>query len=259
MKWWSKLLLVVVALVAALGLLVWFMPARWAVAMGQAKFGGAQLRQVSGSVWNGRAGDVVLADGTALGELHWQLSRRALLGRVRLHVALDGPLAHGRGDLSRDGDQAIWSDVHLNVVLDALPKPPTTPWGVMRGELALDLAQLRVLKGWPDSVSGRLRWQDAAMEWPDGRAALGSLTADLAGSHGVLQADLHDDGLGALQLAGQVQLSPIGWRLDALLSARDHDAALERWLARLGAPDANGAIHLQRGAGVGALSTGAAP
>ncbi|HEX5305656.1 MAG TPA: type II secretion system protein N [Dyella sp.] len=259
MKRWRTLLLIVAALLAALGLLVWFMPARWALAMVQPKLGAVQLRQVSGSVWNGLAGDVVLADGTDLGELHWQLSRRALLGHLQLHATLDGPLAHGRGDLARHGDEAIWSDLHLTVTLDALPRPPTTPWGVMRGELALDIAQLRVLKGWPDSVSGVVRWNDAAVQWPDGRAGLGNLTADLTGSHGVLRAELHDDGSSALQLAGQARISPIGWRLDALLSARDHDAALERWLARLGTPDANGAIHLQRGAGVGALSTGAAP
>lgn len=257
MTWWKKLLLGLAALLVALALLVWFAPARWVAPMVETRLHGTQLREVSGSVWDGRVGELVLADGTVLGRLDWQLSRRALFGQVRLHAAIDGPAIRGHGDFARDGDDARWRGVQLHVALDALPHPPTTPWGVPRGELVLDLAQLKVLKGWPDSVSGRLRWPRAAMQTAQDTVALGDLLAELSGSHGVIRVDLHDGGSGPLALAGVVQLSPIGWRLDARLSARDHEPALQRWLARLGPLDAQGVVHLQRGAGMGALSAGA--
>ena len=257
MTWWKKLLLGLAALLVALALLVWFAPARWLAPMFETRLRGVQLREVSGSVWDGRVGEVTLADGTVLGRLDWQLSRRALFGQVRLHAAIDGPAIRGHGDVARDGDTARWRGVQLHVALDALPHPPTTPWGVPRGELILDLEQVQVLKGWPDSVSGRVRWTRAAMQTSQTSVALGDLMAELSGSHGVIRADLHDDGNGPLALAGVLQLSPIGWRLDARLSARHNDPALQRWLARLGPPDAQGVVHLQRGAGVGALSSGA--
>lgn len=257
MTWWKKLLLGLAALLVALVLLVWLAPARWVSPMVQTRLRGAQLREVSGSVWDGRVGEVTLADGTVLGRLDWQLSRRALLGQVKLHAAIDGPAIRGHGDIAREGDTASWRGVQLHVALDALPHPPTTPWGAPRGELILDLEQMQVLKGWPDSVSGRVRWTRAAMQTPQASVGLGDLMAELSGSHGVIRADLHDDGSGPLTLAGVLQLSPIGWRLDARLSARHNDPALQRWLARLGPPDAQGVVHLQRGAGVGALSSGA--
>ncbi|HET6433253.1 type II secretion system protein N [Dyella sp.] len=257
MKWWKKLLLGLAAVLAALVLVLWFAPARWFVPLVEARLGGAQLRAVSGSMWDGRVGEVVLADGTALGRLDWQLSRRALLGQVRLHAAVAGPVVRGHADLAQDGNHARWRDVQLAVTLDALPQPPATPWGVPRGEVILQLEQMQVINGWPDSVTGRVRWPEAVMQTPQATVALGELLAELSGSHGVLRADLHDAGAGPLALAGVIQLSPIGWRLDARLSARHADPALQRWLTRLGPPDAQGVVHLQRGAGVGALSAGA--
>ena len=144
MTWWKKLLLGLAVVLLALALLVWFMPARWLAPLVETRLGGAQLREVSGSVWQGRVGRAALADGTLLGRLDWTLSRRALLGRVRLHATIDGPALRGHGDLARDGDDARWNNVHLQLTLDALSRPPATPWGVPRGALALDLTQLQL-------------------------------------------------------------------------------------------------------------------
>ncbi|HVC16414.1 MAG TPA: type II secretion system protein N, partial [Rhodanobacter sp.] len=67
---------------------------------------------------------------------------------------------------------------------------------------------------------------------------------------GVIQAQLRDDGHGPLQVQAQALLSPLGWRLDATLRARQTDPALRRWLTGLGSPDADGAVHIHRSSGL---------
>ena len=64
----------VAALVLALALLVWFMPARWAVAALGPRLHGMRLEQVDGLVWHGRAGRVLSADGMDIGQVQWTLS-----------------------------------------------------------------------------------------------------------------------------------------------------------------------------------------
>lgn len=252
MKGWKILLLVLAGVAASLVLLVWFLPARWVVSRMEARLHGAQLLQVEGSVWNGRAAQLMTADGQSLGQLQWQLSRRLLLGEVVLHVELDGPMARFRGDLSRHGDLAQWHDVHAQLVLDAMEPPPRTAWGEPRGTLTLTAEQAQVRAGWPESLRAAVHWNDVAMRVDQRDLLLGPLSAELTGSHGVISAHVHDDGAGPLHLQGQLQISPLGWRLVGELAARDNDPALQRWMASFGTPDAQGIIHLQRGAGLGA-------
>lgn len=257
MKWWKTLLLCLAALLLALGLLVWFAPARWVVPWVNAHAHGTTLRDVEGSVWDGRAGALVAADGSTLGALHWTLSRRALLGRPDGHVELAGAAIDLRGDFSRDGETLRWRDVHLRLALDRLPAV-ATPWGRPLGVLQAEVAQATLRQGWPLMLDGQVHWQPAAIGTAEDRVVLGHLVATVNGREGVLQAALRDTGQGPLQLDGSVQASPLGWRIDLSLAPRGDDPALRRWLARLGPPGPGGAVHLRRGAGLGAvpLSTG---
>jgi general secretion pathway protein N len=259
LKWWKVLLLCLASLLLALVLLVWFAPARWLAPSVNARLRGASLQGVGGSLWDGHADQVRAPDGTVLGRLRWTLSRRALLGRPQGHVALDGPWLQASGDFSRDAGVTQWHDVHLRVALDDLPAPLATPWGRPRGMLVAAVADARLRGGWPESLRAELHWDPAVMRTPSGDLALGHLAlAPLTASQGVLQAALHDDGHGPLRLDGRLQASPLGWRLEADLAARRDDPALRRWLARFGTLDAQGVVHLHRGAGLGALpsSTG---
>ena len=259
LKWWNVLLLCLATLLLALALLVWFAPARWLAPGVNARLHGASLQGVGGSLWEGHADRVLAADGTVLGRLHWTLSRRTLLGRPQGRVALDGPWLQASGDFSRDAGAMQWHDVQVRVALDDLPMPLATPWGRPQGVLQADIAAARLRGGWPESLRGEVHWNPAAMRTPSGDVTLGHLAlAPLSAMQGVLQADLHDDGRSPLRLDGRLQASPLGWRLEADLAARDDDPALRLWLARFGKPDAQGVIHLRRGAGLGALpsSTG---
>ena len=82
--------------------------------------------------------------------------------------------------------------------------------------------------------------------------ALGTLAMDVAGSHGVLDGRIHDEGSGPLQAQGDGQASPLGWRLDLLLQPRSTDPVLRHWLAQLGHPAADGAVQIHRRGGLAA-------
>ncbi|MBU6247085.1 MAG: type II secretion system protein N [Xanthomonadaceae bacterium] len=258
LKWWNVLLSSLAALLLAAILLAWFAPVRWLAPWLDARLHGIELRGLSGSVWDGRADALVLADGTELGRLHWTVSRRALLGRLQGHIALTGPMLDAAGDFLRAGDTLRWHDVRLRFALDRLVPPPVTPFGRPRGELRGTLAEIVLRGGWPLSMDGQLRWTGAAIDDPEGTVALGDLAAIVTAREGVIQARLQDDGRGPLRLDGHLQASPLGWRLQAALAPRGDQPALARWLTRLGPPDALGVVHLQRGAGLGAVpaSTG---
>ncbi len=255
MKWWKVLLLSLATLLLAVVALVWFAPARWVAPWLNARMHGAELRGVEGSVWDGEAGSLVAADGSELGRLRWTLSRRALLGRPSGHLALQGPMLEARGDFLRAGDTMQWRNVHASVALNRLAPPPVTPWGRPLGSLRVDLMRVALRAGWPVSLQGQMHWQAAAMDARDHPVALGDLAATITAREGVIQASLRDEGTGPLRLGGHLQASPLGWRLDAELAPRGDDPELRRWLAGIGPTDAQGVVHLKRGAGLGALTT----
>ena len=74
-----------VLLLAAVALL-WWLPARWALPWLQPSLHGLRLQQVSGTLWDGSAGQVLAPSGYVLGRLRWRLSRRAVLGDVEAQV-----------------------------------------------------------------------------------------------------------------------------------------------------------------------------
>lgn len=259
MKGWKKTLLACACLLCVIVALIVFLPARWVAPWLQARLHGAQLRAVGGLVWQGHAGQVITADGTELGRLQWRLSRRALLGRIRLVLRIDGPAVQAAGALERTGEVAYWHDARLDLALDSLPHPPATPWGTPGGALAVRLQHARLQAGWPMTLAATARWRQATVRTGGEVIALGTIEADASGDNGVIEVDLHDDGRGPLDVRGTMQVSPLGWRLDADLQLRGGQPALRRWLARFGTPDAQGHVHIQRGAGLGAATFSGAP
>lgn len=238
-----------VLLVAAF-LLAWFLPARvamWWVAPPH----GLRLQQVSGLLWSGSAGEVSTADGRALGQLHWQLSRRALLGKVQLQWTLNGPQLDISGDMQKlSADQLEWRNVQARVDLTVLETYAKLPIGQPRGELRISVARALLQAGWPLQLDANAQWSSAALRARDGDIALGTLQLQAQSQNGVVSAQLHDDGHGPLQADGQLQLSPLGWRLDALLRPRHTSPALHQLLAQLGRPDAGGGVTIQRSGGM---------
>ncbi len=250
--------LIGLGVVLAAATLLWFLPARWALPWLAPRLHGLQLQQVQGSVWDGRAGAVTTADGKALGRLRWQLSRRALLGQRRLQLQFEGPQLVFSGSVRRLADGRVEArQANVRVQLAALDRYAASPLGQPRGELQLDIDHALLQGGWPLQLVAQARWPQAVMRTRDGDVALGTLLAQASAQGGVIQAQLHDDGHGPLHADGKLQLSPLGWRLDATLRARQTDPALRRWLATLGPPAADGSVRIERRGGL--AGSGSAP
>lgn len=248
-----KFLIGLVVPLVAIAVLLWFFPARWALPWLKPQLHGVQLQQVSGSVWNGRSGAVVAADAHTLGQLQWQLSRRAVLGQPRMRAQFDGPDLTFSVDSKRlSRDEVELHDANVRVTSAVLDHAFTTPWGQPRGELQVVMPHALLRAGWPMQLDAQATWRDAMMRTSHGEVPLGELHATVQARGGVIGVQLRDAGSGPLQLAGELQLSPIGWRLDATLRARQTDPALRRWLATLATPGADGSVHLEHHGGLAA-------
>ncbi|MHB1271654.1 MAG: type II secretion system protein N [Rhodanobacter sp.] len=251
MKYLRNSLIGIGVLVLAVALLLWFLPARWALPWAGPQLHGLRLRQVHGLLWEGRADQVLATDGRQLGQLHWQLSRRLLLGKLQSQLDFKGPQVDFSGTMRRLSDGRIaWHKVSVRIDLAALGPRAVSPLGQPRGELQLTIEHALLQGGWPLQLQAHAQCRHAVMRTRDGDVALGDLDADAQAHSGVIEAQLHDDGHGPLQVDGTLQLSPLGWRVDATLRPRQTDPSLRRWLTGLGSPDADGAVHIHRSSGL---------
>lgn len=234
-----------------IALLLAFLPARWVMPWLEPQLHGVRLQQVHGSVWDGDAGTVVSADGQPKGRLHWQLSRRLLLGQLNAKWQFDGPQLTFSGALRRLPDKRIeLDDVSLHGDLAELGLPSDPHFGQPSGTLQVNVAHALLQGGWPLQLQAQAHWTKAFMRTSDGDVSLGDMQLQAQSQAGVINAQWHDDGSGPLQARGQLQLSPLGWRLDTTLRARHTDPLLQRWLSRLGAPSSDGSVHIQRQGGL---------
>lgn len=253
MKLFRNCLIALLILLLVAVLLLWFLPVRWARPWIEPQLHGLQLHELEGSIWHGSAGKVLAADGHELGHVYWQLSRKMLLGNASGKLDFRGQTLDLSAAMQRlDHDQIVLDDVHLRADLAARNFDAGPLLGKPQGELQLDAAHVLLQAGWPMAMDARLAWQQAGLRTHDGNVKLGSLLGQAQAQGGIIQLQLHDDGHGPLQLDGQLQVSPLGWRLDATLRARQTDPILIGWLSRLGQPDAEGKIHFQRHGGLAA-------
>ncbi|MBE1160570.1 type II secretion system protein N [Dyella acidiphila] len=244
----------VAVFVAALALLVWFMPARLALGLMQSRLHGLQWEQVGGSLWDGQAGQVSTADGAALGQLHWTLSRRALLGDVRFGMDLRQPQLQLQAQMQRISDtQENWHDVDLHADMAMLGMQPLLA-GQPQGQLDLHITHMLLQGQWPMQADASGSWSHAAVRTTQGTVALGRLRLVVQAEAGVLKATLDDDGSGPLRTAGRLSVSPLGWELQLDMKPRRDDPALLHWLRGFGHPAADGSVQVRYRGGLAQLN-----
>lgn len=258
MKHWRTVLFGLLALVAIGILLLWYLPARWVMPLMASRLNGVRLEEVSGPLWDGRAGQVISAKGSDLGRANWQLSRRALLGDNRLHFELHGPRIEFSGSMTgANAADAQWTDVHMRLDLEVLAAHLTLPTGQPRGTLDMTASKVQLRGGWPLTLDARGHWVDAMVLTPrQGEIPLGTLQLSLHASNGVIEGHLADSGQGPLRIDGRLQLSPLARRFTAVAASRGNAPALQRWLSGFGATDADGVTHINYSGGLAAAVPG---
>lgn len=246
-RWPWIVLVVLLALLA----LAWWFPARWAWSMVRSDYPTVQVETVAGSVWDGRARGLVV-NGQRLGRLHWTLSRMAVFGRLRGQIDLDGAGIMVDGHVARTGDDAIVArDLHFSVPMERLKVlwPVGTPLG---GTLEGQVAEVRLVDGWPVQLQAHVAWQSAQAEVQGRRVMLGELESRWSAPGGsVIQADLTDAGnRGPLDLEGRFVATALGWRLQATLRSRRAEPGLRRLLDRYGQRQSDGSVRIERHGGL---------
>lgn len=257
MKWFRRIGLLVLLLVLAAGVFYWFLPASVAVPFVTQRARGLVLDDLSGTVWNGRAGRVTTRDGLDLGAVSWQLGRDVILGRTHLDIHLDGRAGRFDGHMERNQpDRVQWRDVAFRLDAAALTGPGVprelVPVGVVEGRIP----QADLQGNWPLALDAEVTWRAAAVKTPEGHVTLGGLDLKAHSDGGVLRATLADDGDGSLAVDARVAGSPLGWRLDGALVPRIRDTALTHLIARFGPVRPDGSVSLARKVG---LAPAAAP
>lgn len=247
--------LVVVVLLALAVVMLIRLPAAFALRLAGPLPAGVEALDPRGTVWDGQLGALRLG-GRDLGALRWTLAPASLLrGTPRVELALEGPARsdggwRARGVIARDGDAWRITDATLELPASTLD-PGLAALGLRadgRLHLAIEHAVLDPVAPtgaampWPRALLARAEWREAHVAGA-GAAALGTLSLDLLQSAGgPVEGALADAG-GALALAGGLQADPAGWRLDAVLGARD--PALAPSLALIGQPLPDGRRRLR--------------
>jgi general secretion pathway protein N len=199
------------------------------------------LQDVSGTLWDGAAAQLSL-DGTALGQVQWQLSPMGLL-RARLSGELaitrpDGRLS-GRLSLRRSGEieaQALSMDLPLNTLH---PESTQATW---QGRIHGDVAYARLENGWPVALEGKFTIEH--LHAPNAADDLGRFVLTFDPRDNTPQAllgRLHDEG-GPLIVTAQLRLEPArAYQLAGDVGVRGTlSDELARALAFLGSPGDNG-------------------
>jgi general secretion pathway protein N len=251
LKWFRRLALVVAFLALAAALFYWFLPASVAVSFAARYTHGLVLDDLSGTLWNGRAGRVATVDGRELGVASWQLGRDAIFGRTHLDIHLDGRAGRFDGHLESTGrDRMTWSGVDFRLDAMALAgstlPPELVPVGVVEGRIP----HAELQGNWPVGLEADIAWRKAAVRTPEGYVILGNIALRASSQGGVVRANLSDDGEGSLAVNAVLAASPLGWRMEGKLVPRISDSALSHLIARFGPLGRDGSVNLQRKAGL---------
>jgi general secretion pathway protein N len=233
--------LTIIALVALLALLISVatLPAHVAWRLASAKAPNVQLSGLSGTLWQGRAEQVVIAN-RAMGTLDWQIPvSKLLLLTPTVQLKLTGDTLQLEGLAQKQqGNTAISAFVasaDASWLAPALGIPAVTPTGKLAanfGELILDA------RGLPLRARGNMQWLQAGVTGL-AQAEFGSFEIALDNNPaGGIKGLVRPLGEGPLSIVGEFSLNDLAYQAEFTLRPNNPDPAsgVARALTLIGEP-----------------------
>jgi len=244
MKSLKVLLIALLITLAALASLLWLAPAELALRWFGDRLGAIRLQGVSGSVWQGRAEQLVAFD-VALGPLLWTVDRSsALQGNPRGRLQLAGSEVRASGDFVRSGAALRLSNLSANLPAALLAPALDIPALGLVGRIDLQASAAELRDGLLYSAQGRAEWRDLGVT---GAASvrLPGVAIDFApAADGAILAEVADLG-GPLAIAGEVRLKDGHFVSETRLNLRQPDPQIEEALKFIGQRTADGGSFLR--------------
>lgn len=223
MRLLRRLLLLLLLLVAIAAIALWYLPADFAWRhAGQSRLGPTvALQDLSGTVRQGRAGQL-LVNGFPVGALDWTLDWRGLPRRqVGGSWRLSGSAWQAQArDTRLVGDAVEVRDLRAQLPALLLQPVLDIPALSFLGTVEVELASLRQRGGRIEQAQGQARWIDAGVAG-QAQARFGPLLAKFGtGEDGRILGTVEDEG-GPLSVEGQFHLDGARYRAEVILVARD--------------------------------------
>lgn len=183
----------------------------------EAQVPGLSLSVVSGTVFNGQAGQVSY-QGKALGSARWRLLFQTLLtGRAEYQLDFETAAGPGKANVGVTFAGNVYGhDVDLTLLPDEVINYVSPVAVRTSGALNLLIENFEIRDGFPDALGGKAFWKGAAILAPV-EMMFGDAVMDMQSSGGELIGRIESEG--GIDVTGEVALAPGGkYRFDLLLS-----------------------------------------
>ena len=241
---------ILAALAIVFGIMLATFPARLALSALLPDTAALQLEDVSGSIWNGRAGRVMYR-GEEQGRLAWRLHAGSLLlGRIQTSIDLVGNDLEAVATIGRRGEQVRIGAAHLTLPARRFDPVLDIPTLQLTGTIRIDIEELELQNRVPTALKGSATWRDAGVIGEE-QASFGTLGANFGAlPGGGFGGELADQG-GPLALDGHFRTTILGYEAEAILRARDDNPQVTRALSRIGQVQPDGSVLFRVQGGVG--------
>ncbi len=232
----------IAALIAFLVMLIaaYTLPARIAWQLVQHKVPNVQLVGLHGTLWNGDA-DTVLIANQALGKLAWQIPRAsALQFAPKVQLKLDGATVQLEGFAQQSGSNWVLSALTASADASWLAPALGIPAVIPTGKLALNISELSLdRRGVPVRVQGNLQWLAAGVTGL-AQADFGSFDVSIKNdADGAIIGSVSSIGSAALDISGGFALKGESYNAEITLRQNISNPNIERALSLIGEPIAN--------------------
>jgi general secretion pathway protein N len=228
----------------AVGVLAWFAPAELALRWFGDRLGPVRLQGASGSLWQGRAEQLVAFD-VALGPVAWTLERMpGLSGAPRGTIDLSGSEVRARGAFAREADGWRFDGIRAEFPAALLAPALDIPALGLRGRVVVDAPEARLRDGLLASARGHAEWRELGVAGA-ANASLPGVRIDFSPApDGAIVAVVDDLG-GPLDVAGTVRIKDGAFLSETRLHLREPDPQLEEALKFVGQRTPEGGSYLR--------------